>query len=202
MIEENALITDRGINCIRKQEQERMMGKWGTRIRELADTGRGSSAAILSSFKEWVNREHGEMTFQVTQIITGHGCFKGYTHRIGKTDNSKCSFCNAEVEDNLHVLAECREWRAEREALELVYGGRVETVGALLWGMARDPIKWRAATEFAGAIMNRKEEVERMEQAEERRRGMAEEAAERLGRTGRGFGRRTGRSSNGSILRG
>lgn len=48
-------------------------------------------AATLSCMQEWVHRGHEELTYQATQLITGPGCFKGYIHRIGKTDNGKCS---------------------------------------------------------------------------------------------------------------
>lgn len=51
----------------------------GVRLRVLADTRRGFRQEILSCFKEWVGREHGELTFQMTQLITGHDCFREYT---------------------------------------------------------------------------------------------------------------------------
>lgn len=176
-----------------------MVIKWRSRLIEIADTNRGFSGDILSCFNEWVKRAHGELTYQVTQLITGHGCFKGYTHRIGKTDNSRCSFCGGQVEDNGHVLVECREWRTEREKLELAYGGRMESSGALLRGMATDPSKWKAAIEFAGEVMNRKEVVERKEQAEARHDEVIRETRELLeelnGRTGRRTGRNSMRSS-------
>lgn len=160
-----------------------------------ADTGRGFSREILACFKEWVERGHGELTFEVTQLITGHGCFKGYTHKIRKTDDSKCSFCEELREDNVHVLLECREWRREREKLETAYGGEIGSLGALLRGMAADPGKWNAAVEFAGVIMDRKEIVEREEQVEARHRELIRETRELLGETRGGTGRRTGRNS-------
>lgn len=68
-------------------------------------------------FGEWVGRNHGELTYQVTQLITGHGWFRGYTHRIGKADSDRCSFCETAGEDNVHVLVECEKWREERDKL-------------------------------------------------------------------------------------
>lgn len=114
-IEENIKITDKGLNIIRKQEHERMIVKWRNKLIEKAGTGRGFSWEVLSCMKEWMGRSHGELTFQATQLVTGHGCIKGYTHRIGKTEDSKCSFCGQTPENNVHVLMDCREWREERE---------------------------------------------------------------------------------------
>lgn len=78
-------------------------------MRQKANTGRGVNWEIVSCFKEWMGRNHGELSFQATQLITGHGCFKEYTHRIGKSANSRCSVCDHELENNSHVLTECRE---------------------------------------------------------------------------------------------
>lgn len=182
--EENITITDRGMNLIRKQEHDRMIKKWWTKMKRRANAGIGVNWEILSCFNEWVSRNHGEMTFHATQLITGHGCVKGYTHRIGKTANSKCSFCGHEVEDSYHVLTECREWEDRREDLERAFGGRVNTLGMLLRGAATDPRKWCAMLEFAGKVIDRKEEVEREEQAEERRNRIIRETEEILGASG------------------
>lgn len=145
-----------------------MLKKWWTKLRQRAYACRGTRWEILSCFNEWVTRNHGEMTFQATQLITGHGCFKGYTHRIGKTTNSRCSFCDCEVEDSHHVLTVCSEWEDRRVDLARVYRGRVNSLGMLLHGAMTDPRKWGAMLEFAGKVIDRKEEVEREEQAQER----------------------------------
>lgn len=185
--ENNCRLTKKGLDRIREQENEKMVKRWLGKLMDKADAGRGMNWEILSCFREWIGRNHGELTFQMTQIITGHGCFKGYPHRIGKTEESGCSFCGREVEDNVHVLAECTKWREEREGLERSFGGRVRSLGALLRGMAADPGKWRATTVFARAVMDRKERMEREEQARARARREAEEApGESSGRARRG----------------
>lgn len=127
--EEKIRITDRGLKIIREQEQEKLVVKWRRKLIEKADTGRGFNLEIVSCLKEWIGRTHGELTFQVTQPITDHGCFKGYTHRIGKTENGECSFCKDSWEDNLHVLFDYQEWREEREKLMREFGGRIESPG-------------------------------------------------------------------------
>lgn len=180
-IKEQIRITEYGLQVIRSQEKERMMGKWKKELTVKAGTGRGFNMDILSCMKEWECREHGELTYQATQLITGHGCFKGYTNRIGKTDNSKCSFCGNDWEDNLHVLFDCDEWREHRERLIREFGGGgVESLGAIMRGMVSNPRKWAAVLEFVSKVMDRKSVVEREEEAERRREKLIRETVDLL----------------------
>lgn len=124
-VDGNAQITEKGLALIRRQEQDKIIIKWWARLMELADTGRGFNLEVLSCFGEWVGRNHGDLTYQATQLITGHGWFRGHTHRIGKADSDRCSFCGAAGEDNVHVLVECEEWREERDRLTRAYERQV-----------------------------------------------------------------------------
>lgn len=188
-------ITSNGLSIIRKQEQDKMLNKWRMKLAEKTNMGRGFSWEVLSSFKDWMDRQHGELTFQATQLITGHGCFRGCTHRIEKAENSECSFCGWDTKNNLQVLLECHEWREEREEMNRVYGGRIGSLGALLRVMVGDANKWKAMIDFSTKVMDRKEVVEREEQAEERYRVLIRETEEILGvRDG------VGRRSDSSLL--
>lgn len=144
----------------------------------MADTGRGFSQELLSCFHEWVNRSHSELTYQATQIITGHGCFRGYTHRIGKSENDRCGFCGTNRENNMHVLIECENWREERAKLSYVYGREVISLGAIMRGMVADSHTWNAVffIKFAKMVMDKKEEIETEEQNDNRRRRLIEES--------------------------
>lgn len=168
------------MKTIRKQEHEKMMVKWRKKLIVKAGTGRDFNMEILSCMKEWVCRGHGELTYEATQLITGHGCFKGYTHRIGKTEDGICSFCRNDWEDFLHVLFDCSEWREEREVMK-EFGGTVESLGALMRRMLSHPQKWRALLDFAVRVIERKSEVEREEQAERMREKMLRDTEELLG---------------------
>lgn len=175
-------LTDKGIKAMRDEEKEKMIVKWRGKLAARANTRRGFNLEILSCMKEWVCRGHGELTFQDTQLLTGHGCFKGYTHRIGKTDDGACSFCGSNWEDNGHVLFDCSEWRGERETLTREFGGEVRSLDALMRGMVSHPKKWGALIDFADRVMRKKAEVEREEEAERRREELLRETKELLGR--------------------
>ena len=42
--------------------------------------------AIHPSLLEWVDRRHGGLTYRLVQIITGHGCFGEYLHRVARRE--------------------------------------------------------------------------------------------------------------------
>lgn len=79
------------------------------------------------------------------------------------------------------------------------FWGRIESLGAMIGGMTADPCKWDAVVEFSNRIMDRKEEVEREEQAELRRGRLIAETersiGETRGRTGQPASRRLGRTN-------
>lgn len=106
MIREGAIITDRGIRALKMQEQKRMMLAWKERLRDVLRRHGSFRKELMICFEDWMTREHGELTFLMTQMITGHGCFREYTNR---EIEYWCSFCGAIREDNHHVLVECVE---------------------------------------------------------------------------------------------
>lgn len=125
-------------------------------MREKANTGRGFSLEILSCMENWISREFGEQMYQATQLITGHGCFRGYTHRIGKTENGWCKHCEGILDDNIHVIFDCPQWREDWKILMETLGENVDSLGALLRGMATSESKWTAVLIFANKIMTKK----------------------------------------------
>lgn len=180
----NVIITERGINLIKKQEQEKMMGEWKKRVTELVRREK-VKGELLTCFNEWMRREHGELTFWATQLITGHGCFRAYTYRIGKFNRMNCDFCNAVIDDNIHTLVECNGWTEERNRLTEALNCRVSSLRTILQGITGNERKWHAFIEFC-SVMGRKEQREREEQSRERRERIIEEAAVLVGTRYRG----------------
>lgn len=112
---EGRMVTLMERNEIRSRIMERTTLQWIRRMRRDANEG-GSKirAAISPIMQDWLDREEGELTFEVTQMLTGHGVFKKYLWRINKIENPGCCFCNAAYQDNIHLLAVCPKWREER----------------------------------------------------------------------------------------
>lgn len=176
----NIIITERGMNLIRRQEQEKMIRAWKDRVKRLVrrETVKGE---LLACFDQWMGREHGELTYWATQMITGHGCFRAYTHRIGESSKTSCDFCEAVIDDNLHNLIECKEWAEERNRLAEALGYQIRSLGTVLREITGSEGKWRAFMEFCDRVMSVREEREREEHTRERRERLVEEAAELTG---------------------
>lgn len=61
--------------------------------------------AILAHWNQWMDRDPETLTYRVTQVLTGHGCFGNYLCQIGA-----------------ETLSKCAEYGAERDSLVLELG--------------------------------------------------------------------------------
>jgi hypothetical protein len=104
------------------------------------------------------------MTFRLTQLMTGHGCFNRFLHRIGRAPSAGCSHCGStdelgdEEDDAYHTLQRCEAFECDRERLVLAIGPF--DPGDLVRLMLESPAKWRAVAKFAEDVMTAKEEAE------------------------------------------
>ena len=63
---------------------------------DLTEDGRWTDR-VLPDIEEWISRKHGFVTFHLTQVLTGHGCFRSYLHRIGVYHSAQCPVCPVSV---------------------------------------------------------------------------------------------------------
>ena len=164
------------------------MALWTRRVQDSgppADSGREWTRVLIPPdvLGRWVNRPHGQVTFRLTQLLTGHGCFNRYLNRTGRAPSPGCSHCgppgsNGDEEDSAyHTLVRCKAFDGEREALVQRIGDFAPS--DLVSRMLESPAAWDAVVRFAEAVMSAKEEAER---AWQRKRGIA---PSRRGRAGR-----------------
>jgi len=62
------------------------------------------------------------LSFHVTQMITGHGCFGRYLWRIGRERTVQCWHCASDEDTAQHTLEECPAWIDERLVLSRIIG--------------------------------------------------------------------------------
>ncbi|KAG7196556.1 hypothetical protein KM043_016491 [Ampulex compressa] len=62
---------------------------------------------IIPDIRKWTGRNHGLVTFQLTQVLTGHGNFRSYLHRIKVMSSLECPAGPGADEDVGHVLFQC-----------------------------------------------------------------------------------------------
>ena len=96
------------------------------------------------------------LPYRVTQVLTGHGCFGEYWHRIRKDATARCHHCDASVDSAQHTLEFCPAWARPRSDLIVEIGLDLSPpaiLGALLAGERGR----RAVTSFCEQVMLRKE---------------------------------------------
>ena len=95
-----------------------------------------------------------ELSFRLTQILTGHGVFGSHLARIGKEKTTESWFCNALENDACHTLLECPRW-----ALFRLLGD--PTIMGLVEGLHCGLREWSEISRFAETVTQRKENRER-----------------------------------------
>lgn len=111
----------------------------------------------MPKIAEWTGRNHGERT---TQALTGHVCFVGFLHKIGKENSPKCWFCDAELDDVEHTLFLHERWdRARLQLLrETTEWSTRENFEAIHLRYKED---WETVSNYARKILRAKEDFER-----------------------------------------
>jgi hypothetical protein len=142
----------------KREEKERTIEKW-----QHAWSG-GTNGAwtreLIPDLRPWYERAHGQIGFHLTQVISGHGCFEAYIHRIGKTAVPYCYHCHGMVDTAEHTVFHCRGFQREREELNHSVGVTV-TKDNMVSLMLMSKERWELIEKFVGKIMSRKEEFQR-----------------------------------------
>lgn len=103
---ESACLRPGVLEKIKKEARRRVILEWQVAIDSSA-TGRWTAHAIQPSLPEWVDKRRRGFWFHLTQVLTGHGCFDEYLHRIGREHTTQCHHCAADRDSALHTLTEC-----------------------------------------------------------------------------------------------
>ena len=102
------------------------------------------------------------MTFHLTQVLTGHGCFRSYLKRIGVYESAECPTCPETDEDVGHVLFVCSRFLEERERFRTLWEGPLtpEGIGRCLLSSHRG---WDAVIGLATEVVDRLNSIRREE---------------------------------------
>jgi len=148
----------------------RVLAKWARELERAvppAGSGREWTRVLIPPglLSRWVSRSHGEMTYHLSQLMTGHGCFNWFLQRINRCPSVGCSHCGPPdgygeaVDDAHHTLFRCEAFRRERERLVDAIGPF--DPGGLVPKMLENPANWGAVSDFAREVMTAKESAER-----------------------------------------
>ncbi|XP_046976492.1 uncharacterized protein LOC124542612 [Vanessa cardui] len=143
------------LEALRRQEQRRAHTTWYARLRGDRYAHKRVVSAILPAFEAWMRRKR-RVTFRLTQVLTGHGCFGEYLCRIGREATAVCHHCGADQDDAQHTLEACPAWTAERKVL-VQQIGRNLSLRAVVSAMLRRESAWEAVVNFCETVMVQKE---------------------------------------------
>jgi hypothetical protein len=149
----------------RKVARRETIEHWQERLPH-ARAGLRVVGALGPVLKEWVGRRRGGLSFHLTQVLSGHGCFGEYLHeRVGREASAGCHHCPETRDTAQHTLEGCPAWAGERRALTDKIGMDL-SLPAVLRAMTVSPEGWEAMASFCDSVMSQKEEAERRREAD------------------------------------
>ena len=107
-----------------------------------------------------MGRRHGDLTFHMTQVLTGHGCFGEFLCRIGKAATPGCHHCDCPGDTAQHTLEVCPAWEEQRRVLMGSIGADL-SLPAVFTAMVGSENAWQAVASFCEEVMRQKEAAER-----------------------------------------
>nr|BAC57902.1 reverse transcriptase [Anopheles gambiae] len=104
---------------IRKQERQATIEQWQQQWDAEADTSRHTRWAhrVLPNIGSWQSRKHGDVSFHLCQVLSGHGFFRDYLCRNGFTSSPDCQRCSGVPETAEHAMFECPRFAEVRQQL-------------------------------------------------------------------------------------
>lgn len=109
-------ITARALTDIRTAARARALSGLQDSLRDCGRRMAGARTlrALHPVLPEWVDRSHGHLSFHLTQLLTGHGCFSAFLCRIGKAEDDGCNHCDDGRDTAEHTLQACAAWGRAR----------------------------------------------------------------------------------------
>lgn len=140
---------------------EKTMAEWQAKW-DNAECGRWTHR-LIPNIKKWVERGHGELSYHLTQMLSGHGCFNAYLNRFALRDIDTCAFCS-ESDTSEHTFFQCWRWERPRQLLSFEIG-ELLTPDNIVHHMLGEEGKWTKIVNFITTILKAKQLGERQEQA-------------------------------------
>lgn len=137
------------------------IAKWQTKWARLTPSCPGGwTRSLIEDIPTWLDRKHGELTYHVTQVLSGHGQFQTYMMKIGKTAFDICVLCDSgEVDGVDHTILKCNALEPTRTKEEHA-NLRNLTIKEMVVKMLTTEQEWQSVSKFFGEMMLKKEELE------------------------------------------
>jgi len=90
---------------------------------------------LIPELQRWLGRKHGHVDFYLTQLLTGHGCFKYYLNRFKHERYPHCPLGESDNEDAEYVFFVCPRFENERRDLSIKVGRTPAARNLVVCGM-------------------------------------------------------------------
>lgn len=141
------IVPETAVAELRRKARRRELNSWREWLHVPQSARQRDFGAILPSFQAWLEREGRGVTYRLTQMLTGHGCFGEYLNRIEWEPTEECHHCGADQDSAQHTLEECPAWHSERHILNEDIGHNLSPP-AVVAAMLRSHAAWDAAVAF------------------------------------------------------
>ncbi|CAF4779293.1 unnamed protein product [Pieris macdunnoughi] len=152
------------LNAWRALEDQQLLVEWESELAG-ASAGKYTTEALRPLLQLWVKRRWGHLSYRLVQMLSGHGCFGSYLHKVvGCEESPTCHHCVGDNRDDaLHTLRDCPAWEVERRPLLDALQGEdailPNVVKAIL--SAGNDGSWKIFYNFCESVMKVKEEAGR-----------------------------------------
>lgn len=166
LIEERRYIDEVGnghLEEVRAAARQRTLELWQERWNSNTEKGQWTKE-LIPNIKNWIECSHRKVEYFISQFMTGHGYFRTYSKRMGKTVSDNCSYCG-EIDTPKHTIFECPRWHIQRQRTVTELGALVEAE-TLLQHMIKSQKNWAVGHRLIKEIMTTKEKEEREKKTE------------------------------------
>jgi len=114
--------TSLGKRFLTKIELHSNVGGW--QARRSRGTNAKGTQAILPDVTRQLARPPMDLTFHLTQGLTGHGCSWHYVHRMKRAPDARYLYCQDPSDTAEHTVFYCVHWREHRLVVNRMLGDR------------------------------------------------------------------------------
>ncbi|KAJ0183413.1 hypothetical protein K1T71_001389 [Dendrolimus kikuchii] len=133
------------------------MAEWAGRLLSPIASVAVRRQAVRPIMPERLQRRYCSLTFRLTQVLSGHGCFGRYLCQIERESTPKCHHCVGGNKDTaLHTLQMCPAWDEQRRDLVAAIEAD-SSFPAVVKTMVGSADAWDAANSFCKTVMSAKE---------------------------------------------
>ena len=145
---------------VQREARDQLVLTW-REVLAACPSGRRVLDALEPVLDRWLERPPSMfVTYRLVQVLSGHGCFRKYLHRIGLEKTPSCPHCGAAEDTTEHTLSMCPAWSSQRANLVALLGSNL-SFPSMVEAMLGSEEAWTAVVFFCEDVMLQKEVAER-----------------------------------------